>query len=1210
MLTVHLRRGLLGDGPRETYRIEHVPGMTAGSLLSAMRDLLPNCGELGVGFEGRRLQDDEQVPDEAVLVVASPEGWATLAPIILEALITAVVGLGLAYLVGALVPKPKPPGVPQQRGDDSSATNAWNGITTSYGQGLLVPVVLGRHATGGQVISFRRDDVNRLRMTLALSEGPIHRIGDVLAREVSFAPGSSQPAPNYVRVGAAALDAATARGSISPGTLNQSPNGLYGVVQTTDIGALFDSSGDEYVFEYIETDTISGVHVLLNAPAGCYQATPTGAVGVMALFEVSWRPSGATAWNRFARMFGPLSASTWPNLIGVQPGEVALRCSQFASTWSLQFLFGTTSATTQTGPIEVRVKRVRIANLALTSTVPDSAVNGTVVLESLGFEKPHLLAYPGVALLSLDLTQSTAIGTQNPTIITRCDGVLVRLWDEAEGFSEPLWDAPTSGAFATYTYPPGRNPAWLAAEFATNKRWGLGAVFSDAKIDWPAFRRWAIYCDQDPNPEDPWGEAQFTFDAVWDSPKPAWERLLEICSAGHAAPIYQNGMLSVVYQYRDAHTDGVVSVAAKSAVQLITGSLCEDVQVRWLAKGSRPTAFQFQFLNEDQLWSQDVLLVEDDEGLLNDPSDPRQEEWVPEPVQAYGVTRETQLLRHGKFLHRIHRMIRRELTFKCGPWLLAGRVGDVFDFECDVLRPFGSDRPTVMQALADVSAGTTIDVDHVVTLPAAFAVRDPDAAPIVRSVTAVTSIPGGTRLTFASAITVNAGATIVVGLASKLTEPYEIVGITLQRDMRRAVRALQWVPEVYDPIAPDSDALDVAESDIVAQDAADAAPSEVLSVRVRMVARGVSVVMWSMPSDRNAQLARVFVGESSESLRMVAESASGSAELAGVFQAGQSHAVAVVLQSKDGTWPPPAAQLTYVGEEFPPLPVPAPSNAQASTSPVANRIVLRWDPCNAADVVGYEVRVGSDWTAGVPVYRGPLPECELDPPPAFSTWQVAAVGESGLYSERIAVNVASEVIACIPYAGAQSIDLVGYVPSGAGVATLSSTAKDTTTEPTAPFFALSGTALSGTVTTAEVSPGYEAPFFLRVAWSAQEIDGTMVDDCTFALDSGEALWRTVDARPASPALPGVDWRTTVDDVTALIDDLPDSLLVAGSLGEAGTWTSCVVESRVYVAGAWSDWTPHIDKLVVCSKWQVRATLGRASASMTVRLRTLTLETII
>lgn len=1220
MLTVHLRRGLLGDGPRETYRLDYLPGMTAGRLLDCVRDLLPDAGHLGVGFAGRQLRDDEDVPDGATLVVASPEGWATLGPIIWEALITAVVGLGIGYLVGALMPKPKAPGVAQQRGDDSSATNAWNGITTSYGQGLLVPVVLGRHATGGQVISFYRADVNRLGVVLALSEGPVRRIGDAEAGEFEFSPNGARQAPGEVRVGAAALDQESAVGSMAPGTLDQRPMQLVGVVQTTDVQALFDSTDDEYQFDYIDTDAVSGVRLLINMPSGFYRSTPTGLADAVVVFSIEWRRAGETTWNAF--QFVSVANGWWGGSFGSSglPNEITVRGDQFAKTCPVECWFATYSTFQQVGPLTVRVKRIRAGYYPPPPIsfpnwyypfvqLPDAQLNGAPLLESIGFSKPYALAYPGVALLALVVSQSTAIGTQNPTFVTRVDGFLVRVWNETDGFSEPLWDAPTSGPWATYSHPPGRNNAWIAAEFATNKRWGLGAVFSDDKIDWPAFHRWAIYCDQDPNPGDPWGEAQFCYDAVWDSPKPAWERLLEICSAGHAAPIYKNGKLSVVYQYRDSHSDGVVTVPAKTAVQLIDGALCEDVQVRWLPKGQRPTAFQFQFLNEDQLWSQDVLLVEDDEGALNDPTDPRLEDWVPEPVQAYGITRESQLLRHGKFLHRINRKIRRELTFTCGPWLLAAEVGDLFDFQHDVLRPFGSDRPTVMQVMVDVTAGTTIDVDHVVTLPAAFVVRMPDASPQVRTVTAVAPITGGTRLSFASALTVAAGATIVVGLAGKLTETYEVVGITLERDMRRKVRALQWAPECYDVISPDSIGADVDDvADIVSQADVTAAPSAVLSVRVRSLGRGKALVLWSLPDDRSAQTVRVFVGATSDSMALVAESANGSAVLDGHLQPGQTYGIGVALQSTDGSWPAPTVALTYTAEEFPPVPVPAPSNAAVSTSPVANRVVLRWDACSSAEVVGYEVRVGSDWTAGVPVYRGALAECELDPPPAYSTWQIAAVAACGAYSARLTVAV--DVTPCIPYAGALSIDSVEYVPAGAGVATLSNAAKDTTTEPAAPFFALTGEALSGTVTSAEVSPGYEAPFFLRVAWSAQELDGTTVDEWTFEVGGGEAQWRTVDARPASPGNPGIDWRTSVDELSGIIDDLPATQLVDGSLGEAGTWTSCIVESRTYTAGAWSDWTPHIDKLVVCSKWQARATLGRASPRHAVRLRHLTLQTII
>src|SRR5690606_6377672 len=115
-----------------------------------------------------------------------------------------------------------------------------------------------------------------------------------------------------------------------------------------------------------------------------------------------------------------------------------------------------------------------------------------------------------------------------PNITARCDLALVRVWDEENGWSPRCWDVPAA-PFDFNTYPPGRNPAWCLLDYLL-ARWGLGRWLTEADIDLPAFRRWAVFCDQDPNPGDPWGEASFTIDIVGDQPRPAWEWVLTFCS--------------------------------------------------------------------------------------------------------------------------------------------------------------------------------------------------------------------------------------------------------------------------------------------------------------------------------------------------------------------------------------------------------------------------------------------------------------------------------------------------------------------------------------------------------------------------------------------------------------------------------------------------------------------------------------------------------
>lgn len=1216
MIRVHVKHGMLGEGPREELKVDWRPGLTARQLREGIASMAPRTN-VRVAVDGEPLEDDDQVPDGATVLVAGEPGYV-IVPFIVQAIVSAVIGIGIAYLIQALTPKPRAPGVPQDRGDESSPTYAWDGVQTSFGQGFTIPVLYGRHAVGGQVIfsdvyanSATGTLVELLRVVLVVSEGPIYRFGDQLARSVDALGGyagvpSGGSIPSELRVNENLLDPTNplpgARVYLRPGTFDQTPlptNPFRGATSSFNVGTRLDELDSEAIFTYTGSERVAAVGLVVAAPSGIYQQDAFGnqtAFPVNLLVE--WRPVGSSSWRPFYMPGGFSLAGAWA--FGVLP---ILGSSVNTMTLSLQPAGATTP---QRGPIEVRIRRTTPSGAQL-------SVVSSLVWRSIAIQIDQQFAYPGVALVGFDILASGRIAGQIPNFSVRGDGVLVRVWDAVHGFSPRCWEIPAA-PFNFMTSAPGRNPAWILADFLTS-RWGLGNYLTDENIDWPAFRRWAAYCDAEPLGS--WGEPAFQCDIVLDAPRPAWETVLAICSSGRAAPIWRNGKLSVVYQFRDTHSDGGIGVPERSPVQLITSGLCEDVQVRWLPKGERPTAFQFQFLNSENAYNQDVLTIEDAESAINDPTDPNGEAWRPEVVQAYGVTRPSQLIREAFYMHRINRLVRRELTFTCGPWLLAAEVGDLIEFEHELLRPFGGDVPVAAQVLVGGEDVDTITIDH--TVPAsgvAFVVRLYDGKPLHRTVTSVEEITVNGRLcaklTFANPITVDAGAAIAVGLVDKLVETYQVVAITLGKDLRRSVRAIQWVPEVFDAVpagyGPAEAMLDPPEPRTLEQPVDDGVPAEASDLWVVPVPGGRHRIGWQRPAGRGTARARVHARDPGGPVWwLLEETIRGDLEVAW-FEAGRTYEVAVVLENAVGEFLPPdlGARLTFTPEEFPPWSPVAPTAFTATQSAGENLVVLRWDQSDARDLDYFEVRAGEDWAAGVPVYRGRIAEARLRPPPAVGVYQVAARSTSGLYGARARVAV---TLAAVPNPGAVVVSSLEYAPTGAG-GTHSGTELDTTTEPAAPFLTLAAGQQFGTFTSATVSPGYAAPFFLRVVLSAQELDGSTVDDWTFGVDSGEARWRTVDTRPASAARPGIDWSTAVDDLVVTVDDLPPDLRAAGTLGEIGSNVLCRVESRTFTAGAWSAWAEHVDRFVVCSAWEARLVFARAGLARSVRARTFRLETLI
>jgi len=1215
MIRIFVRRGLIGEGDRIEHAVEWRPGLRAADVRHLVGHMIEGAN-VRVAADGKLLQDDDELPDGATILVATDPG-AFLIPILITALVSAVISVGISMLIQALTPKAKPPGVPQDRGDQSSPTYAWDGVQTSFGQGFTVPVVYGRHAIGGHVIysdvfasTAGGSLLELLRVVLFLSEGPIYRIGDQLARVAdglggyAGGPPAGGAIPNHIRANENLLDWTStqpgARVYLRPGTFDQPPlptNPFRGATATFNVASRLDENQQEAIFTYTGNDEISTIGFTFAAPGGLYQQDNQGNQSAYPVtLGLSWREAGTTSWRAFYTPGGFLPIPT--RILGATP-----------SFGSLVETFGgdlQPNGAPQRGPIEVRVQRQTPSGGSSVSIV------STVVWRSVAININQAFAYPGAALLGLELSASGRVAGNVPNFSVRVDGALVRVWDATHGFSPRCWDIPAA-PFNFMTQPPGRNPAWILGDFLT-ARWGLGPYITDDQIDWASLRRWAAHCDQ---LLSVWNEPAFRCDVVLDAPRPAWEIVLQICSAGRASPIWRNGKLAVVYQYRDAHSDGGIAVPAKTPTQLITSGLCDKVQVRWLQKGGRSTAYSFQYLDEEQLYNQNVLTVEDGEAEVNDPTDPNREKWRPEVVQAYGVTRWTQLHREGVYMHRVNRLIRRELTFECGPWLLAAEVGDLIDFEHDLLRPFGADVPVAMQVVAGGSPASTITVDHAVTLPLAFAARDADGKPVHRVCTSATATTingrAATILGYTGPVYVPTGAAVAVGRPDKLVETYQIVAVTVGKDLRRSVRALQWVPEVFDDVPlPGTDGLDEAPVD--ATDVLDQPPASsdsllATDVQVLTLPQSRHRIAWARPEGRAAARARIYLRtpESAEVWWLLGETVSAYYDV-DQLEPWRHYEVSVCLENWGGNFAPPelGARLPVIPEEFPPWSPVAPTAVRSSQSSGENLLVLQWDQGDPADLDHYEVRCGDDWAAGLPVYRGRLAEARLRPPPGHTTYQIAARSSSGLYGPRAHTSV---TLTAVHDLGAEIVDATEFAPTGTG-GTHSSTQRNTTAEPAAPFLELVAGALSGVFTSSTVDIGYDAPFFLRVALSAQELDGTSVDDWTFGVDSGEARWRTVDTRPASTGRPGIDWSTTVDDLPQAIDDLPGDLRVSGTLGEIGANVLCRVESRTYTAGTWSAWAPHVDRLAVCSRWEARLIMARSSVQRTVRARTFRMETIL
>ncbi len=1296
MARVFLRRGLLGESGTEQFDVP--AGLTPRAIVDAARPKLPASVSLQLARNGRLLEewDELDVPLEAddEVILSPVTTGIELLTLVVYAVIAAAVSFAVNYAMQALAPRPKAPGVPAERGDQSSATYSWDGVTTSYGQGFPVPIVYGRHGVGGQVIYSNANvawngTTDRLDIVLALSEGPVHRVGDVIATELNALGGlggtpGTGPLPDGIYVNNTLLEAEAnapvrnhltfttwsttpnlAVGSvlqfsvsgsggpwvgslqvievpspgtvdivavlnaagvpqqpytagtwirelssgavtqvattslvtrpnptpgalvyIRPGTLDQTPlpsDPFRGTATTFAPATAIDQESQEQVFAYTSEEAIEAVSFVFAAPAGCYVQDPQGNLFPYPVeIDVGWRAQGAAAWN-----------SLWGGFTGNTEIRVATLFPLPKYGPQLQVVAGklNLNGAPVPGPLEVRVRR----------RSPAAGIGGVsnIVWRNVSFNTGHTLGYPRVALLGLSLAATARFNGGLPNFLVRVEGVKVRVWHPEYGwYPSRVWDKITTGDHAFMRWAPGRNPAWILLDFLTSS-WGLGKYITDADIDLLSIFRWSIQCDQTWGLGTDYEGPEFTFDGVFDAPRPAWEIVLAICGAGRAAPVFRNGKIGVAYQYRDSHAafNGLTPydvVPEREPLQLITEGACEKVQVTWLPKATRATALNFQFLNEEALWRQDVFPVQDAQSTLDDPTQVTREQYRAEVVQAFGVTRPAQVFREGVFRHRVSRLVRRELSFVTGPWALAAEVGDLFEFEHEVLRPFGTDVPTAMLVVVGGASVTSIVVDHSFSLPAdpntyEVVVRSPDGEPQRATIDMTTHAANGTTLVLVSAVTCDPGAQCVVGLIGKTVETYQVVAITVQQDLKREVRALQWVPEVFDEVTVEE--FEAGGETVGLIDQPDALPVSTATglddFQVLPQRDGAHVVAFSRSPSAVGRTARLYARSRTTEPWSLLGATETDEIVVRHFLPGTTYTLSLSIDTADGDPPTPdgGTKHTFVAEEFPRFLPPSLSVASAAVTP-AGELVVQWAPIESRDLDHYEVRIGDRWNGAAPVYRGTLPRAVIAAPGVSTggTALVAVRGTGGLYGNPIAATLPTWA----PPGRVLQASEDDVVPSPAGGHSGTAwNASDAAIE-------LSGSNLTGTYTALELDVGWQATMHWSVDLYARELDEITVEEAEDSVDSGEAAWRTVEGRAASPFRPGIDdWSTLVDDDERLVDDCGDDE-VHGAPAAVGTFTRALVESRFETDGVYGAWAKHVDGPVRARKMQVRVVLDRES----------------
>lgn len=1178
MLHLVVREGLLGSGAVVERRIPWC-GQTAGQIAAQCRSHVPDGCDLVVAVDGRAVDAgrmEDEIPDgSSVLVSGVPHGLEITGVALIDWLIGVIAAAAVSYGIGQLIGRPKPPNVPQQRGDAQSGTYNWDGMRTSYGQGLLVPFAYGEHWVPGQVVSIGAgpSETRSTSHVVALSEGRIESVCDVTGGDNGEADDVVLPNTNPPRVNGRIVQG-PARITVRLGEIDQSVSPIVSAGQQAidlpdyPIISAANQTDGSATYQYDGTAPIRTATAIVAFPYGVYGVDQSGStVAVTMRFRLLWAPIDQ------------------PQALTLFHTETVglLRVDSYARA-----VTGTFQADNQ-GPFFVRVE---VAWLIGTFVQTELRCQWSRVR----FEVAGQFALPRIAWASLHnlFDQYVEFAAGNADFSFPVRGLRLRVWDASLGWSAPTWHVPAA-PFNFHANPPGRNPAWIFAHLCLARWGGKPHGMTEANLDLPALRRWAIWCDSNPGTVGSlWDEARHCCDFVADEPRRLWEWLLLVAQAGGAVPFRRGNVVSVHYQYRDAHADALVSVPAKDAVQLFTDGNVENLRVRFFDRRRRPTVVTYQFLDASTGYSQAAVPFPDFE-IEDDPANPSAETYLNEVVQAYGITRRTQLTRDAFVFHRTNRLVTHEVEFVCGPYALAATIGNLIDVSHSLLVRHYPDVGKSVQVVG-VPSATAIWVDHAIAgTGLEFIARGPDGVPVKRSVTAIAAVAGHpewSELQFASAATIDEGAAAVVGKVGKLTIRYQIVDITLEDEMRRRVRAVEWIPEVYDEVPASAFELPLDPGDGIG----DPTPPNFSTLAMatapllRMAPDGALVLSWaSDPSAIRPPSWRVFRRSSTADEWAVAGETVGNAISIDAAPFSTLH-VSIVGSDLRGAFAGGGAdvgmQASFLVPEFPDA-SPPDAHGVVATTDGAGALLVAWNECPGVEE--WEARVGSSWPAARVVYRGDAAACRFDVSPFDATTPllIAARSVAGLYSLRPATIATT-------WAPAGRVQKFGRSDvSASPTGTLSGLAVEASAVGLVPGPSVKISAeRTGTWEMAELDLGFSAAWLVRFVLDSYEVETIAASELTAAIGSGEARWRTALTRPASIASPGADFYRLPADVPGAASDVPLDLLGHGYRGEANEHTAVVIESRTRSGGVWSAWSRHRDGVVVCDRVQVRLTLWR------------------
>lgn len=577
-------------------------------------------------------------------------------------MVTAGIMVAGGLLVNAMFPPPKAKNPGAAVGPDDTPTYGIDGPKNVSAEGVVVPIVYGKHRYGGNLINAyttNDGDSQFVHLLYNIGEGPIASVTDVQLNDIPIE--NFRDAQIDVRLGYADQQPIPwFNQQIVPRNVGQEltmawiyketqgevdqlrfdvtcPNGLYG---------LYESKADSYaVTVNLEVQyRMAGSQDWLNMGsladvAEYHDATKWGRVNVFgsesdggvvaSMLQIPYSPTGGEVrqgdvW--YADPNGPYAGQVAGQQVRLPVYNTSFSLSENKRSAVRRSFF---TPPLPEGKYELRMRRANMAG---------SAPSGKIYIDNCYWTDFNEIvndpvAYKHTALLGVRVRLTDQL-TGLPTCTHVNGGKIVRTWDAGTG----TWVARASS-----------NPAWIALDAMTNKRYGAGMPL--ARFDLQKWMEWGAHCDA----------AGLQFNGVFDMQSNAWDALNPVFRCGHAGRTNVGTRHSVVIE-RVTTPRMMFSVA-----NMIQGTFKQS----WLPAADRANEIEASYLDKEDGYRQKSMRVIDSEAAKAGRT-PRSTS-----VSFIGLTSAAEVWRDANILLNQNRLLLQTAEWSSPIEALACSVGDV-----------------------------------------------------------------------------------------------------------------------------------------------------------------------------------------------------------------------------------------------------------------------------------------------------------------------------------------------------------------------------------------------------------------------------------------------------------------------------------------------------------------------------------------------------